>query len=228
MKQTTKSYLFIAAAFVAATIIISVFLPRKEAVSLNFTEGEPWRHEQLTSAFSFAVYKSEKALQEERAAVVSAQRPYYTLDINQGSEAQSAFEAAYKQELYLLVSSKLSRQVSKRLAELYSHGIISSNDLSRLQADSISNIMLIKQNVATPRPVDELFTVQQAYEYIMSTDTTLWGRHALQNCNLNDYIQPNLHYDAAKSEAALSEALEAISLTSKVIQTSVSTNAAYR
>lgn len=218
MKQTTKSYLFIAAAFVAATIIISVFLPRKEAVSLNFTEGEPWRHEQLTSAFSFAVYKSEKALQEERAAVVSAQRPYYTLDINQGSEAQSAFEAAYKQELYLLVSSKLSRQVSKRLAELYSHGIISSNDLGRLQGDSISNIMLIKQNVATPRPVDELFTVQQAYEYIMSTDTTLWGRHALQNCNLNDYIQPNLHYDAAKSEAALSEALEAISLTSKVIQ----------
>lgn len=218
MKATTKSYLFIAAAFVAATVIISIFLPRKSTISLDFTAGEPWRYEQLTSTFSFAVYKSEQVLQEERAAVVAAQRPYYVLETDKGTEATHAYEDAYKRELRLLISPSLSRRVAGELTHLYNAGIIGSSDLSRLNTDSISTIMIIKHNVATPKPIDELYTVQQAYEHIMKIDTTLWGRYALQNSNLNDYIQPNLRYDATKSEAALAEALEGISLTSRVIQ----------
>lgn len=218
MKQTTKSYLFIATIFVAATITISVFLPRERAISFDFEEGKPWKYEQLTSTFSFAVYKSERALQQERAEVMAAQRPYYIMDTNKGVLAIDSFEVAYKRELYLLVSSTLRQKLAKCLSELYDSGIISSDDLSRLQTDSITTIMLVKHNVATPKPVDELLTVQKAYERIMAIDTTRWGRYTLQSSNLNDYIQPNLCYDAIKSEAVLSEALESISLTSKVIQ----------
>ncbi len=218
MKQTTKSYLFIATIFVAATITISVFLPRERAISFDFEEGKPWKYEQLTSTFSFAVYKSERALQQERAEVMAAQRPYYIMDTNKGVLAIDSFEVAYKRELYLLVSSTLRQKLAKCLSELYDSGIISSDDLSRLQTDSITTIMLVKHNVATPKPVDELLTVQKAYERIMAIDTTRWGRYTLQSSNLNDYIQPNLRYDAIKSEAVLSEALESISLTSKVIQ----------
>lgn len=218
MKQTTKSYLFIATIFVAATITISVFLPRERAISFDFEEGKPWKYEQLTSTFSFAVYKSERALQQERAEVMAAQRPYYIMDTNKGVLAIDSFEVAYKRELYLLVSSTLRQKLAKCLSELYDSGIVSSDDLSRLQTDSITTIMLVKHNVATPKPVDELLTVQKAYERIMAIDTTRWGRYTLQSSNLNDYIQPNLRYDAIKSEAVLSEALESISLTSKVIQ----------
>ncbi len=218
MKQTTKSYLFIATIFVAATITISVFLPRERAISFDFEEGKPWKYEQLTSTFSFAVYKSERALQQERAEVMAAQRPYYIMDTNKGVLAIDSFEVAYKRELYLLVSSTLRQKLAKCLSELYDSGIISSDDLSRLQTDSITTIMLVKHNVATPKPVDELLTVQKAYERIMAIDTTRWGRYTLQSSNLNDYIQSNLRYDAIKSEAVLSEALESISLTSKVIQ----------
>lgn len=218
MKQTTKSYLFIATIFVAATITISIFLPREQAISFDFEEGKPWKYEQLTSTFSFAVYKSERALQQERAEVMAAQRPYYIMDTNKGVLAIDSFEVAYKRELYLLVSSTLRQKLAKCLSELYDSGIISSDDLSRLQTDSITTIMLVKHNVATPKPVDELLTVQKAYERIMAIDTTRWGRYTLQSSNLNDYIQPNLRYDAIKSEAVLSEALESISLTSKVIQ----------
>lgn len=218
MKQTTKSYLFIATIFVAATITISVFLPRERAISFDFEEGKPWKYEQLTSTFSFAVYKSERALQQERAEVMAALRPYYIMDTNKGVLAIDSFEVAYKRELYLLVSSTLRQKLAKCLSELYDSGIISSDDLSRLQTDSITTIMLVKHNVATPKPVDELLTVQKAYERIMAIDTTRWGRYTLQSSNLNDYIQPNLRYDAIKSEAVLSEALESISLTSKVIQ----------
>ena len=218
MKATTNSYLFIAAVFVAAAVIISFFLPRQRAIGLEFSEGKPWKFEQLTAPFNFAVYKSERALQEERAAIMSAQRPYYVLEEGKGDEALGAYEAAYKKELYLLVGPVLNRQINAKLTELYDAGIISSGELKRLQADSISTIMLIRHNVASPKSVSELYTVQQAYESLMAIDSTLWGRHALQSSNLNDYIQPNLRYDAIKSEATLNEALASISLTSKVIQ----------
>ncbi|MBR4312509.1 MAG: HDIG domain-containing protein, partial [Bacteroidaceae bacterium] len=42
-------------------------------------------------------------------------------------------------------------------------------------------------------------------------------RYVLQQSNLNDYITPNIHYDAAKSEAARRDALESISPNSGVI-----------
>ena len=218
MKPVTRRNLFIAAVFIAVTTIISISLPRDRAVELDFVEGKPWKYEQLTSPFSFAVYKSERALQAERAEVLAAQRPYYALVDAKAGEAVDAFNAAYRRELHLLVGATLRQRVEQCLEEIYANGIIGSGDLTRLQADSITTVMLVRNNVASPKPVEELYSVQQAYEALMGVDTTLWGRHALQSCNLNDYIHPNLRYDVSKSEAARAEALAGISLTSQVIQ----------
>lgn len=218
MKAITKSYLFIVAVFVIAAFIISISFPRSKTTSLDFAIGEPWRYEQLTSPFSFAVYKSDQALQKERTEVLATLRPYYSLDIDMANVAPDSFETNYQRELYLLMNTSLKRKITRELKSIYNNGIISSDDLARLSDDSISAIMLIKNNIAEATSVDELYTVQQAYEQLMSIDTTLWGRHALQSSNLNDYIQPNLHYDIEKSEAARDEALADISLTSQVIQ----------
>lgn len=218
MKPVFKRNLFIATVFVAATVIISIFLPREKNVGLDFVEGKPWRYEQLTAPFSFAVYKSEKALQKEQAEILASQRPYYALTNNIEIEAIDSFNTACRRELHVLVGAQLRQKVNKKMQEVYATGIISSNELNRLKNDSITTIMLVKNNVASPKSVDELYTVLQAYEAIMSIDTTLWGRHALQSCNLNEYIQPNLRYDAGKSESARAEALANISLTSQVIQ----------
>ena len=218
MKPVFKRNLFIATVFVAATVIISIFLPREKNVGLDFVEGKPWRYEQLTAPFSFAVYKSEKALQKEQAEILASQRPYYALTNNIEIEAIDSFNTACRRELHVLVGAQLRQKVNKKMQEVYATGIISSNELNRLKNDSITTIMLVKNTVASPKSVDELYTVLQAYEAIMSIDTTLWGRHALQSCNLNEYIQPNLRYDAGKSESARTEALANISLTSQVIQ----------
>ena len=218
MKPTTKSYLFIAAVFITATIIISIFLPREKVINLDFTEGKPWKFEQLNSPFSFAVYKSEQALEQERAEVLAAQRPYYSIEEGKEVEAINSFDTIYQRELHLLMGKSLKQKVIRQLKTIYDNGVISSSDLSRLQTDSITIIMLVRNSVATPKPVNELYTVQQAYEQLMAIDTTLWGRHTLQSCNLNNYIQPNLRYDAIKSEATRAEALASISLTSQVIQ----------
>lgn len=217
MKPNTRQHLFIAFVFVTVIVAICLLLPREKAVSIEFTEGKPWRYEQLTAPFDFAITKSEATLQRERAEVLAAQRPYYTRRIEVGDAAIDSLTIFYEHELNYIVKKALLKKIVSQLQKVYGTGIIGSDDLKRLHDDSISSIMLIEQNWARPVRIENLYTVQKAYESLMAIDTTLLGRYALQQSNLNDYITPNISYDAAKSEAALHDALEAISPHSGVI-----------
>ena len=94
---------------------------------------------------------------------------------------------------------------------MYRNGIIAGNDLTRMEEDSITAIRTVEQNTATSRPVGQLYTVKDAYEYLLNADTTHYKKKVLQQCNLNNYITPNLIYDEAKSEAAQKDLLSNIS-----------------
>ena len=218
MKATTKSYLFIGGVFAAAIAIIGIFLPRERAINIEFTQGQPWTGEQLMATFDFAVAKSEAAMQRERAEVTASWRPYFVCNTDIESAAVDSFSVFHRRELHLLVGTTLRQKIDQRLKEIYANGVIATADLNRVQSDSIETIMLIgKANTATPKRVNELYTVKQAYEHLMAIDTTAWGRYTLQHCNLNNFIYPNIVYDAAKSEAVLREALANISPNSGVI-----------
>ena len=217
MKPATKRNIFIATVFATVIVVICLMLPRKKAISIEFTMGKPWRYEQLTAPFDFAIAKSESALKREQAEVLASQRPYYVQDPQVGTSAIDSFTVFYEREWHYIVSKALQRKVSERLQAIYNNGIIKSDDLARLQKDSVSAIMLIKQRHAHPVKVENLYTVQQAYDSLMAIATSPLTRYALQQSNLNDYIAPNIRYDEAKSEASRREAIEAISPNSGVI-----------
>ncbi len=219
MKATTKQHLFIAAVFVVVIVTICLLFPREKAINIEFSMGKPWRYEQLTAPFDFVITKSESALQRESAEVLASQRPYYVKESQIGRSVIDSFTTFHENELRHIVTQTLKTNIISQLQDIYNTGIIGSNDLERLHGDSISTIMLVEQNRAYPFIVSELYTVQQAYEALMNVDTTLLGRYALRHSNLNDYITPNIHYDASKSETARREALATISPNSGVILT---------
>ena len=84
-------------------------------------------------------------------------------------------------------------------------------EIRHMQEDSIIAIRLVDKNVATSRFIDQLYTVKEAYEYLLNADTAHYKKKILQQCNLNDYITPNLVYDEEKSEAAQKDLLSNIS-----------------
>lgn len=217
MKPTTKHSLFVASAFIVVIVGICFLLPRDKSVNIEFAAGKPWRYEQLTAPFDFAVAKSEAAIQREQAEVLASQRPYYTKETHAGTVAVDSFAAFHLRELHYIVNGALRQKIVSQLQHIYNSGIISTSDFRRLQEDSVSTIMLIEQNWAHPVMVADLFTVQQAYDTLMAIDTTSRGRYALRHSNLNDYITPNIRYDEAKSEAVRRDALDAISPNSGVI-----------
>lgn len=219
MKTNTKQHLFVATVFTMVVAIICLLLPREKTINMEFTKGKPWRYEQLTAPFDFAIIKSEAALQRERAEALAMQRPYYTREAQIGEIAIDSFVTFYGNELHHIASKMLKKKIQNQLQSIYSTGIIGSNELERLQEDSINTIMLIEQTWARPIAINNLYTVQQAYESLMAVDTTLLGRYVLRQSNLNDYIIPNICYDAIKSETARRDAIESISSNSGVILT---------
>ena len=139
-------------------------------------------------------------------------RPYFQIDKEAEKNVLSKLREDYNKTLrHSLPGTDYVRYIERTLKALYEDGIIAGNDLKRMEEDSIIAIRLVDKNVATSRFIDQLYTVKEAYEYLLNADTTHYKKKILQQCNLNDYITPNLVYDEEKSEAAQKDLLSNIS-----------------
>ena len=151
-------------------------------------------------------------VQKEQDSILATYQPYFHIEKNAEKEMIERLREDYNKTLrHSLPGTDYIRYIERMLKEMYRNGIIAGNDLPRMEEDSITAIRTVEQNTATSRPVGQLYTVKDAYEYLLNADTTHYKKKVLQQCNLNNYITPNLIYDEAKSEAAQKDLLSNIS-----------------
>ena len=217
-RQRAKQIISWVLTALSAAALIIVFLPRERSFNYDFSLGKPWRHEQLTADWDFAVEKSDEVFEREREEAAARVLPSFTLDPSVVTLAIDSLDAHYRTMLMSMMSPKLHKAVTTRLETVYADGIISSNDLEALATDSIARIKVILGNRATERDVASLRTVQQAYEAVMEADTSAYGRYVLRSCNLNTYIRPNLSSEKDKTDAARADAMDAIPRNKGLVQ----------
>ena len=94
-----------------------------------------------------------------------------------------------------------------------------AEDYNRMQNDSIEFIRIISQNEAKEENFSDVFSQKTAYELLASqkNDTTTLYKNILRKCNINEYIAPNLTFDAKKSENAKNDLLSTISYASGIV-----------
>lgn len=160
----------------------------------------------------FRFTKNDIQVQKEQDSILADYQPYFQIDKEAEKNVLSKLREDYNKTLrHSLPGTDYVRYIERTLKALYEDGIIAGNDLKRMEEDSIIAIRLVDKNVATSRFIDQLYTVKEAYEYLLNADTTHYKKKILQQCNLNDYITPNLVYDEEKSEAAQKDLLSNIS-----------------
>lgn len=218
MKSKTiyKRALWVLAPLLSGALIL-LFLPRQKTFKYDFAKGQPWRYEQLTADWDFAIEKSDEVLRAEREQAAAAVVPYYTLDEKAFDIVRDSLQRQYSRYFSTIMSRNLYRKLTESLQTVYQLGILGSTDLTKLLADSTDVVNIIRGNNSTPTDVARLSSVQQAYELVMRTDTSSYGTYVLQSCNLNDFISPNLHFDEEKTSAARADASDAVPLTSGII-----------
>lgn len=198
--------------FIGTVALIVYFLPRDGKFNYQFDINKPWKYGLLQASFDFPIYKNDLQVQKEQDSILADYQPYFQIDKEAEKNVLSKLREDYNKTLrHSLPGTDYVRYIERTLKALYEDGIIAGNDLKRMEEDSIIAIRLVDKNVATSRFIDQLYTVKEAYEYLLNADTAHYKKKILQQCNLNDYITPNLVYDEEKSEAAQKDLLSNIS-----------------
>lgn len=207
-----KNLIYKSLIFIATVSVIVYFLPNEGKFNYQFDINKPWKYGLLQASFDFPIYKNDIQVQKEQDSILADYQPYFQIDKEAEKNVLSKLREDYNKTLrHSLPGTDYIRYIERTLKALYEDGIIAGNDLKRMEEDSIIAIRLVDKNVATSRFIDQLYTVKEAYEYLLNADTTHYKKKILQQCNLNDYITPNLVYDEEKSEAAQKDLLSNIS-----------------
>ena len=207
-----KNLIYKSLIFIATVSVIVYFLPNEGKFNYQFDINKPWKYGLLQASSDFPIYKNDIQVQKEQDSILADYQPYFQIDKEAEKNVLSKLREDYNKTLrHSLPGTDYVRYIERTLKALYEDGIIAGNDLKRMEEDSIIAIRLVDKNVATSRFIDQLYTVKEAYEYLLNADTTHYKKKILQQCNLNDYITPNLVYDEEKSEAAQKDLLSNIS-----------------
>lgn len=207
-----KNLIYKSLIFIATVSVIVYFLPNEGKFNYQFDINKPWKYGLLQASFDFPIYKNDIQVQKEQDSILADYQPYFQIDKEAEKNVLAKLKEDYNKTLrHSLPDTDYVRYIERTLKALYEDGIIAGNDLKRMEEDSIIAIRLVDKNVATSRFIDQLYTVKEAYEYLLNADTAHYKKKILQQCNLNDYITPNLVYDEEKSEAAQKDLLSNIS-----------------
>ena len=211
-----RSHIARAILVLITTVIIIVFLPRTQGKMYHYDEGKPWMYGQLIAKFDFPIFKSEETIKEERDSIMKTFVPYFNLNENIGRKKVEQFRNDYKNGIPGLPVEYVNI-VAQKLQELYDMGIVNPVNFTSLVKDSNNMVHIVEGKQAISKPVKQLFTTLGAYENLFTTPQLSTKRSVLQQCNLNEYIEPNLIYDKNRSESEMNDLLSLIPQASGMV-----------
>ena len=217
-KFSFRDLLYKALIFVGTVAVIVYFLPRDGKFNYQFDTDKPWKYGQLMATFDFPIYKDDNIVKREQDSILANFQPYFQLDKSVEKNALDKLKTDYQSHLKGLVpSSDYMRFLERRLSEVYRTGILSTDQLAKLQKDSSAAIMIVNEKMANQQSTDKLYSVKDAYNYILTADTLHYRPDILRQCSLNEYILPNLTYDEQRTESAKKEVLDNYSWANGIV-----------
>lgn len=214
-----KDLLYKVLIFIVTVSIISYFQPRDSKFNYQYDIDKPWHYGQLMATFDFPIYKSDHLVQKEQDSILAHFHPYYQQDTNVKEEVIKKLRTDYQTHLHnIMPSQSYLTHLIQSLEEVYNIGILATDEQVQLKKDSINSIMIVQNKVANQHHITELLSVKDAYTRLLNNDTLRYRSDILQQCNLNEYLYPNLIFDEARTESAKEEVLETYPWANGMVQ----------
>lgn len=213
-----KDLLYKVLIFIGTVGVIVYFLPRDGKFNYQFDIDKPWKYGQLMATFDFPIYKADEVVKREQDSILSSFQPYFQFDKEVEKKVLAKLKTDYQSHLReLLPSTDYVRFLERTLSEIYRAGIVSTEELDKLHKDSISSIMVINDKMASHQPTEKVYSVKDAYHYILIADSSRYRPEVLRQCSLNEYLFPNLTYDEQRTETAREEILNDYSWANGIV-----------
>lgn len=218
-KIFNKDLLYKVLIFIVTVSIISYFQPRDSKFNYQYDIDKPWHYGQLMATFDFPIYKSDHLVQKEQDSILAHFHPYYQQDTNVKEEVIKKLRTDYQTHLHnIMPSQSYLTHLIQSLEEVYNTGILATDEQVQLKKDSINSIMIVQNKVANQHHITELLSVKDAYTRLLNKDTLRYRSDILQQCNLNEYLYPNLIFDEARTESAKEEVLKTYPWANGMVQ----------
>lgn len=201
---------------IVAVVMIVLFLPRTRGKLFHYDEGKPWMYGQLIAKFDFPIFKTDEALKAERDSMMKHFQPYYNVNPSIEAKKIEQFKTAYNNGIPGLPQSYVEI-IAQHLHDIYEAGVIDPQQYSKLVKDSDNVIRVVTGKQAVSVPINKTFSTLGAYEHLFVNPTLGSKRAILQQCNLNEYIEPNLIYDKDRSETEMNDMLSLIPQASGMV-----------
>ncbi len=213
-----RDLLYKALIFIGTVAVIVYFLPRDGKFNYQFDIDKPWKYGQLMATFDFPIYKSDEVVKHEQDSILAHFQPYYQLDKSVAKEAIQKLKEDYQSQLKKRMPSyDYLKHLERKLNEIYRIGIVSTEELNRLHGDSTRAIMVIDEKMAYSQNIQSLYSVKEAYAWLLQADTLHYRPEVLRRCSLNEYLQPNLTYDQQRTDGARKEMLDNYSWANGIV-----------
>jgi len=209
--------IFRAFAFLITVLVIMAVFPKQGKFKYEYQLGKQWLNDDLTAPFDFPILKSKTELQSEQNKIKSEAKLYAKIDtgivttklaeVKQDINKKWKKESPYDKE-------KTIKFISDALKKIYNIGVLEkSGELEEKQSDEDIGIVRGQQTYDTP--INKLFTLQTAYDYL--NDTLKKSNNLIDKALLaplaENFITHNVFYDDDLTEKFLEEQLTGISPT---------------
>ncbi len=201
---------------IAVTIIVW-FLPRTEGHMYHYDINRPWMYGQLIAKFDFPIFKTEEVFKAEQDSIRAHFRPYFQKKSHVEQLQIARFRNDYAGGIPGL-SPDYVNIIAQRLQLVYNKGIMDPVRYNELRKDTASSIRLVDGKEVSDVALGTLLSTTAAYEMLFASEQMVKNRNILQQCDLNEYIEPNVVYDAERSETDLSDQLSTIAAASGWVQ----------
>ena len=217
IKPTYRNIFVVAVTAVVAIFLLMYFLPRESKFGFEFEENRPWRYSQLIAEYDFPILKSEAEMREERDSLLRGFRPYFRLDTVLSEQKVREFQNDFRTGRFDGVPIYYLPSLSSLLKDVYSLGVINSEQIDKLRNVGLEHLLLVRGKVASERKTSKLYTLATAYEHILRQEAYGFGRELLERCNMRNYLVANVIYDQERTEAEREQLLQ-VSPTSGMVQ----------
>lgn len=203
---------------VICCIIVFLF-PKGGSFQYEFQKGMSWRYETLTAPFDFPIYKTEAELAADREKTTMEQVPIFNLNTSTQAQQVGKFVTATNSIRNTQTSAGIDRLIAE-LNTIYAAGIVQLPE--KMDAENLRVIKIVANNIGRNVDFQDVYTLKKAYatltEKIKSLNLPETGKENLLSLNLNNYLAPNLEFNAAKTSFELLSQMKNISLTQGMVQ----------
>ena len=179
---------------VLTLIFFVLMLPRSPRFSYEYKKGEHWMYETLVAEFDFPILKTDGQLKAEKDSAKLAKVPYFEKKAHVLDSVLARFDGA-----------------DSVITHVYSKGIFDPDDspyYAGLPEDAVCALVLLGQEESKV-PVQEVFTVQGAREYLQA--------HLAETLDIDALIVPDLEYNRNLTDEKYSDRIFHPSRTSNYI-----------